>query len=288
MQNKMDELIVEKVGLKAGRLDFSDWQLLLDRVRNPQHKVRIGLVGKYVRHQDAYKSVYEALTHAGIHHSSKVKVVPVKSDDITRENAAATLGEFDGILVPGGFDKRGVQGKIEAIRFARETGVPFFGICLGLQCAVIEFARNVLNLEDANSTEFVPNCPHPVVCLMDEQRRVTQVGGTMRLGSYKCLLKTNTRAYAAYKAQLISERHRHRYEFNNEYRERFEAGGMTIAGTTEDGALVEVVELANHPWFVGVQSHPEFKSKPTAPHPLFRDFVGAAVAARLAKGTADA
>jgi CTP synthase len=288
MQNKMDELIVEKLGLKAGRLDFSDWQLLLDRVRNPQHKVRIGLVGKYVRHQDAYKSVYEALTHAGIHHSSKVKVVPVKSDDITRENAAATLGEFDGILVPGGFDKRGVQGKIEAIRFARETGVPFFGICLGLQCAVIEFARNVLNLEDANSTEFVPNCPHPVVCLMDEQRRVTQVGGTMRLGSYKCLLKTDTRAYAAYKAQLISERHRHRYEFNNEYRERFEAGGMTIAGTTEDGALVEVVELANHPWFVGVQSHPEFKSKPTAPHPLFRDFVGAAVAARLAKGTADA
>jgi CTP synthase len=181
-----------------------------------------------------------------------------------------------------------VQGKIEAIRHARETGLPFFGICLGLQCAVIEFARNVLGLEDANSTEFVPNCPHPVVCLMDDQQRVTQVGGTMRLGAYKCLLKTDTKAYAAYKAQLISERHRHRYEFNNDYRDQFEKGGLTISGTTEDGKLVEVIELANHPWFIGVQCHPEFKSKPTAPHPLFRDFVGAAVAGRLAKKPVDA
>ena len=284
MQNKMDEIVVERLGLRAGRLDFDDWKHILEKIRTPQHTIRIGLVGKYVRHQDAYKSVYESLTHAGIHHHSKVKVVPLKSDDITRESAATALGELDGILVPGGFDKRGIPGKIEAIRFAREQGIPFFGICLGLQCATIEFARNVMNLEDANSTEFSPNTPHPVVCLLDEQLRVTQVGGTMRLGAYKCKLTTGTKTAAAYKAEIISERHRHRYEVNNDYRERLQAAGLVISGTTEDGKLVEVIELPNHPWFVAVQCHPEFKSKPTAPHPLFRDFVGAALAMRLKKG----
>jgi CTP synthase len=280
MQNKMDEIVVERLGLKAGRLDFADWQHILDKLRDPKHTIRIGLVGKYVRHQDAYKSVYESLAHAGIHHQTKVKVVPIKSDDISNDGAT-TLADLDGILVPGGFDKRGIPGKIEAIRYAREKGVPFFGICLGLQCATIEYARNVMHLEDANSTEFSPNAPHPVVCLMDDQYRVTQVGGTMRLGAYKCKLVPGTKAAAAYKAEVISERHRHRYEFNNDYRERFQQAGLVISGTTEDGKLVEVIELPGHPWFVGVQCHPEFKSKPTSPHPLFRDFVGAALAEKL-------
>lgn len=282
-ENKLDEIIVERFGLSAGRLEFDDWTEILDRIRKPLHTVTIGLVGKYVRHQDAYKSIYEALTHAGIHHHSKVKVVPIKSDDITKDGAASTLSELDGILVPGGFDKRGVPGKIEAIRFAREARVPFFGICLGLQCATIEYARHVMGLEDANSTEFNPNTPHPVVCLLDDQHRVTQVGGTMRLGAYKCKLKPGTVAAAAYKADVISERHRHRYEVNNNYREQLEAAGLVISGTTEDGKLVEVIELPNHPWFVGVQCHPEFKSKPTSPHPLFRDFVGAALVSKLKK-----
>ncbi|MFO0938077.1 MAG: CTP synthase [Gemmataceae bacterium] len=283
MHNKMDEIVCERLGLKPGRLDFDDWAQIIEKIRTPKHTVRIGLVGKYVRHQDAYKSVYESLSHAGIHHHSKVKVIPLKSDDIDRERVAAALADLDGILVPGGFDKRGIPGKIEAIRYARENGIPFFGICLGLQCATIEFARHVMNLEDANSTEFSPNSPHPVVCLLDDQLRVTQVGGTMRLGAYKCKLVPGTKAAAAYKAEVISERHRHRYEVNNEYRERLQKAGLVISGTTEDGKLVEVIELPNHPWFVGVQCHPEFKSKPTSPHPLFRDFIGAALAERLKK-----
>jgi CTP synthase len=251
--------------------------------------VTIAFVGKYVKHRDAYKSVYESLDHAGIHHNAKVRVVRIDSEKVAAEGAAKLLGGVDGLLVPGGFDKRGIEGKIEAIRFARETGLPFFGICLGLQCATIEFARNVVGLPAANSTEFNTATPHPVVCLLDAQRKITQIGGTMRLGAFDCRLLPGSRAHAAFRADLISERHRHRYEVNNEYRSRLEEAGMRFSGTSPDGSLVEVVELPNHPWFVGIQSHPEFKSKPTQPHPLFRDFIGASLENRNGKrGDAEA
>jgi CTP synthase len=282
-ENKMDDLIVERLGLPAGRLEFADWKEMLDRIRRPHHEVRIALVGKYVKHRDAYKSVFEALDHAGIFHHAKVIVERVSSDAIDRDGAAKALAGVDGVLVPGGFDKRGIPGKIEAVRFAREHDVPYFGICLGLQCATIEFAKNVLGLEEANSTEFNPNAPDPVVCMLDDQKRVTQIGGTMRLGAYECALVPGTKAHVAYKAELISERHRHRFEVNNDYRERLTDAGLVISGTTPDGSLVEVIELPDHPWFVGVQCHPEFKSKPTQPHPLFRDFIGAALQLRKSR-----
>jgi CTP synthase len=236
-----------------------------------------------VKHRDAYKSVYEALDHAGIANQTKVRVLRIDSEKLATDGAAKALGGVDGLLVPGGFDKRGIEGKIAAIRFARETGLPFFGICLGLQCATIEFARTVVGLADANSTEFNPSTPHPVVCLLDEQRKITRMGGTMRKGAYECVLKPGTAAAAAFRTERISERHRHRYEVNNDYRHQLEAAGFVIAGTSPDGALVEVIELPSHPWFVGIQSHPEFKSKPTAPHPLFREFIAASLRNRLGK-----
>ena len=276
--NHLDSLIIEKLRLDhAGPLNIEDWKKMLERMRHPEHEVTIALVGKYVRHWDAYKSVYEALDHACIFHHARLTVVRIESETIERDGAERVLAGVDGLLVPGGFDKRGILGKIAAIRYAREKQLPFFGICLGLQCATIEFARTVLGLEEANSTEFNPATPHPVVAMMNEQRQVTQIGGTMRLGAYDCKIRPGTRAYAAYKAVLISERHRHRYEVNNAYRSQLEAAGLIISGTTPDDALVEMIELANHPWFVAVQSHPEFKSKPTQPQPLFRDFIGAAV-----------
>ncbi|MCZ2342227.1 MAG: CTP synthase [Bacteroidales bacterium] len=277
--NRLDELIVERLGLvQAGPLNLDDWKKMLERMRTPEHEVTIALVGKYVRHRDAYKSVYESLDHACIYHNARLKVLRVESESVDADSVASILAEVNGVLVPGGFDKRGVPGKVAAIRHARENAIPFFGICLGLQCATIEFAQNVLGLADANSTECNPATPHPVVAMMNEQRQVTQIGGTMRLGAYECKIKPDTKAHAAYKAVLISERHRHRFEVNNEYRPQLEAAGLVISGTTPDGALVEIIELPNHPWFLAVQCHPEFKSKPTQPQPLFRDFIGAAVA----------
>ena len=234
-------------------------------------------MGKYAEHRDAYKSIYEALDHGGIAHKTTVRVQPIKSEDIEREGAERLLAGFDGLLVPGGFGERGIEGKVEAIRFARERRLPFLGICLGMQCAVIDFARHVAGLTDAHSTEFARDTPHPVICLMEEQQGVVQKGGTMRLGAQPCVLAENTRAAAAYGRETISERHRHRYEFNPRYRERLEAAGLVIAGTNPDSTLVEIVELADHPWFVAVQFHPEFKSKPTAAHPLFAGLVAAAV-----------
>ncbi len=282
--NKLDDIIVEKLHLtKAGPLNIDDWKAMLERIRNPQHEVTIALVGKYVKHRDAYKSVYEALDHAGIAHHAKVKIVRFEAEQIEHDGPAKSLTNVDGLLVPGGFDKRGTAGMIEAIHFAREHGVPFFGICLGLQCATIEFARNVLGLADANSTEFHKETPDPVVCLQDAQRKITQLGGTMRLGGYECKLTPGTKAFAAFRTGTIRERHRHRYEVNNDYRERLAAAGLVFSGTSPDGSLVEVIELADHPWFVGIQSHPEFLSKPTAPHPLFRDFIGASLAHRQAR-----
>jgi len=279
--NHLDDIIVEKLNLtKAGPLNIDDWKAMLERIKKPAHEVTIALVGKYVKHRDAYKSVFESLDHAGIAHHAKVNIVRIESELLELDGAAAHLAGVDGILVPGGFDKRGIPGKIEAIRFAREQGLPFFGICLGLQCAVIEFARNVLGLPDANSTEFRKDAADPVVCLLDGQKKITQIGGTMRLGGYDCLLKPGSKTHRAFGTETIRERHRHRYEVNNDYRDRLAAAGLIISGTSPDGSLVEAVELPEHPWFVGIQSHPEFLSKPLEPHPLFRDFIGAALKRR--------
>ena len=241
----------------------------------------IAVVGKYSEHRDAYKSIYEALDHAGIHHRAQVRVQRIHSEAVEREGPERLLAGVDGILVPGGFGERGIEGKVDAVRFARLRGIPFFGICLGMQCAVAEFARNVMGLERANSSEFDKDTPHPVICLLDEQRTITDKGGTMRLGAQPARLLPGSRAAASYGTVEISERHRHRYEFNNVYRQGFIDRGMQLAGTSPDGALVEVVELPDHPWFVGVQYHPEFKSQPTRAHPLFAGFVGAAIKHRL-------
>jgi CTP synthase len=283
VENKLDDLIVEKLNLRAKPLAIDDWRALLQRILNPAHEVSIAVVGKYIKHNDAYKSVYEALAHAGIASSSRVAIRKVESEEIEREGAERVLSGVDGVLVPGGFGYRGIPGKIEAVRYARERGVPFFGICLGLQCAVIEFARSVVGLEGANTTEIEADCPYPVVCLLDEQYTITDMGGTMRLGSYPCVLAEGSRAHQAYGSLHVTERHRHRYEFNNQYRQQFIANGLVISGTSPDGQLVEVIELSSHPWFVAVQCHPEFKSKPTGAHPLFRGFVQACLARREQK-----
>jgi len=277
VEHKLDELIVHKLGLKAGPLNLDQWHDLLSRLRNPQHELKIAVVGKYAEHRDAYKSIYEALDHAGVHHRAKIRIQRVHSEAIEREGAEHILADVDGLLVPGGFGDRGIEGKVGAIRFARERGVPFFGICLGMQCAVAEFARNVVGLEHANSSEFDKRTPHPVICLLNEQKTITDKGGTMRLGAQPTRLEPDSKAAVCYGTLDISERHRHRYEFNNAYRQQFSERGMRFTGTSPDGALVEVVEIGDHPWFVGVQYHPEFKSQPTRSQPLFTGFIGAAI-----------
>jgi CTP synthase len=279
----LDELIVEKLNLRAKPLEISDWRQMLQRIKNPAHEVTIAVVGKYIKHHDAYKSVYEALDHAGIALNTRVIVRKVEAEDIEREGVERVLSGVDGILVPGGFGHRGIEGKIEAVRYARDKKTPYFGICLGLQCGVIEFARNVMGLGDANSTEIDQKCEHPVVCLLDEQYDITDMGGTMRLGSYPCTLVEGSKAHQAYGATLIHERHRHRYELNNQYISQLKANGFLISGTSPDGKLVEIVELRDHPWFVAVQCHPEFKSKPTKAHALFRGLVQASLARREEK-----
>jgi CTP synthase len=276
-ENKLDDLIVEKLGLVAQPLDISDWKALLNRLLNPRQEVTVAVVGKYISHSDAYKSIYEALEHAGIAHHSRVIVRRIDSEEIEDGKAEAILAGVDGILVPGGFGYRGIPGKLEAIRYARERGIPFFGICLGLQCAVIEYARNVMGLADANTTEIDQTTRNPVVCLLDEQFSITDMGGTMRLGLYPCKVEAGSLAQRSYGTTEVNERHRHRYEFNSAYRARFEENGFRFSGTSPDGQLVEIVELPNHPWFLAVQCHPEFRSKPTRAHPLFASFVAAAI-----------
>jgi CTP synthase len=276
----LDEILVKRLGLKARPLDLDEWRDMVERIKNPKHEVRIAVVGKYMKHRDAYKSVYEALDHAGIANRARVLVERVEAEEVSNRGAEAMLAGVDGILVPGGFGMRGIEGKIEAIRFARTRGIPYFGICLGMQCAVVEIAREVLGLEDANSTEFDPATDHPVICLMEEQVSVRQRGGTMRLGSWPCDLSPGSLARAAYGVDRIEERHRHRYEFNNDYRRVLEETGLVATGTSPDGTLIEIVELLDHPWFVAVQFHPEFQSKPTRAHPLFREFVAAALRQR--------
>jgi CTP synthase len=275
--NNLDQLIVRRFGFKTTEPKLDEWHEILHRLRNPQHEVSIALVGKYAGHRDAYKSIYESLDHAGIAHHAQVRVQAIHSEEVEREGPERLLSGFDGVLVPGGFGERGIEGKVEAIRFARQRGIPFFGICLGMQCAVIEFARNVVNLPGAHSTEFSKDTPHPVICLLDEQKSITDKGGTMRLGAQPARLDPGSHAAACYGADAISERHRHRYEFNNVYRQQFAAHGMQFTGASPDGALVEIIELAEHPWFLAVQFHPEFKSKPTAAQPLFAGFIGAAI-----------
>jgi CTP synthase len=275
--NQLDALIVRRFGLKTPEPELTEWHEILHRLRNPEHEVSIAVVGKYAGHRDAYKSIYESLDHAGIAHQTQVRVQAIHSEEIEREGPERLLSGFDGLLVPGGFGERGIEGKVDAIRFARERGIPFFGICLGMQCAVIEFARHVVQLDGANSTEFSKNTPQPVICLLDEQKSITDKGGTMRLGAQPARLETGSHAAACYGSDSIHERHRHRYEFNNVYRQQFAANGMQFSGTSPDGALVEIIELAEHPWFVAVQFHPEFKSKPTAAQPLFAGFIGAAI-----------
>ncbi len=273
----LDRLITERLGLPMGELQLDAYHALLERIRNPKRQVEVALVGKYIELTDAYKSVYEAIAHSGFHAESKVRVRRVQAEDITAENAAQRLGGVHGIVVPGGFGERGIEGKVEAIRWARENGVPFLGLCLGMQCAVIEYARNVAGLEGAHSTEFDEHTPHPVIDLMPDQKGLEK-GGTMRLGAYVCALRAGSKSRAAYDDETVQERHRHRYEFNNEYRDRLVESGMLIGGTNPERDLVEIVELPEHPYFVGVQFHPEFKSKPTRPHPLFREFIVAALA----------
>jgi CTP synthase len=287
VENRLDELIVEKLSLRAKPLEISDWRQLVQRIRKPAHEVTVAIVGKYIKHHDAYKSVDEALDHAGIALHARVLHHKVEAEEIERDGAERVLSGVDGILVPGGFDYRGTPGMIEAIRFARERQAPFFGICLGLQCSVIEFARNVLGLGEANSTEFDQNCRHPVVCLLDDQYDITDKGGTMRLGSYVCDLVEGSEAHQAYGKLRVEERHRHRYELNNRYLKQLAVHGFVVSGTSADGKLVEVIELQGHPWFLAVQCHPEFKSKPTAAHPLFRAFVHASLARREAKKTVE-
>ncbi len=275
------DVVVRRLGLICHAPDLTEWATMVHRAQNPRGSVTIALVGKYVGLHDAYLSVAEALTHGGIENGVKVSIRWVDSEAVTDENAPELLAGADGILVPGGFGDRGIEGKISAIRYAREGGVPFLGICLGMQMAVVEFARHVAGLEGAHSSELSEQTQYPVIDLMPDQRGVTTKGGTMRLGAYPCnIAGEDTRAFAAYGSAQISERHRHRYEFNNDYRETLEAKGLRLTGLSPDGRLVEIVELPSHPWFVGVQFHPEFKSRPNKAHPLFRDFIQAAAKGR--------
>ena len=277
LENRLDSLICEQLGLETQEPKLDDWHDLLSRLRNPDHEISIAVVGKYAEHVDAYKSIYEAIDHAGIAHRARVRVGRIRSEDVEAEGPERLLSGYDGLLVPGGFGERGIEGKVQAVKWARERGVPFFGICLGMQCAVVEYGRHVVNLPGAHSTEFDKDTPHPVICLLDEQRTITDMGGTMRLGAQPTKLEAGSRAAECYDALEVSERHRHRYEFNNQYRQQYEAHGMRFSATSPDGALVEGIELPSHPWFLAVQYHPEFKSKPTAAQPLFKGFVGAAV-----------
>jgi CTP synthase len=279
-EEELDVVVLEKLNMPvSAEHDLTQWQEFIHKLKNPKKEIKIGLIGKYVELKDSYKSISESLIHAGVSNDCKVKVEWIHSSDINPENVAEKLWGLRGILVAPGFGERGIEGKITAIQFARENNLPFFGICLGMQCAVIEFARNVLKLNDAHSKEMNSGTPHPVISIMETQKNVTEKGGTMRLGAYQCRIKKDSRAFDIYGRDEISERHRHRYEFNNEYLDEFEKAGMSASGINQEG-LVEMVEIPSHPWFVGVQFHPEYKSTVANPHPLFVNFVKAAIEVR--------
>ncbi len=277
-KEKLDERVLSKLKLNSkSTLDLDNWKDFLGKLKNPTQEVKIGLIGKYVSLPDSYKSIIESFTHAGASVECKVNLILISSEEINSDNYQTKLEALDGILVAPGFGERGFEGKIETVKYARENKVPFFGICLGMQVAVIEFSRNILGLIGANSTEMDPNTPHPVIALMEEQKKIDQLGGTMRLGSYACELKKGSKVAAAYGKTKIQERHRHRYEFNNSFLEAMEAKGLMATGKNPDTGLVEIVEHKNHPWFVGVQFHPEYKSTVLNPHPLFVKFIQAAI-----------
>ncbi|GAF12769.1 CTP synthase [Bacillus sp. JCM 19046] len=273
----LDQIVCDHLKLNPGKANMDEWNALVDRVNHLSKKVRIALVGKYVELQDAYLSVAEALRHAGYNVDADIDIKWVYSEQVTAANVAELLQDVDGVLVPGGFGDRGIEGKIEATRYARENKIPFLGICLGMQLASVEFARTVLGLDGANSAELNPETPYPIIDLLPEQKDVEDLGGTLRLGLYPCKLQEGTVARTAYGEEVIYERHRHRYEFNNEYREKMEQAGFIFSGTSPDGRLVEIIEVANHPFFVASQFHPEFVSRPTRPQPLFREFIRASL-----------
>ncbi len=277
-KEKLDERVMSKLKLTSKtNTDLEQWKGFLGKLKNPTQEVNIGLIGKYVSLPDAYKSIIEAFIHAGAASECKVNLKLISSEELHPDNVFKKLEDLDGVLVAPGFGERGLEGKIEAVRYVRENNIPFFGICLGMQVAVIEFARNVLNLEDANSTEMNPHTAHPVIGLMENQKNIQQMGGTMRLGSYACELKKGSKAASAYGKNKIQERHRHRYEFNNKYLDKFEKNGMIPSGINPDNNLVEIIELQNHPWFLGTQFHPEYKSTVLNPHPLFVRFIKATI-----------
>lgn len=273
----IDERIIEKLGIWTRAPQMQEWENLAEAIRTLSGSVTVAIVGKYISLTESYKSLNEALSHGGYHHRCHVKLKFVDAEEVERDNAAKFLSDADAILVPGGFGKRGSEGKIAAIQYARENNVPFFGICLGMQMAVVEYARNVAGIPDANSREFDSGAKNPVIDLMANQDGVTDVGGTMRLGAFPCVLEEDSRAARIYKTRRISERHRHRFEFSNDYREVLQKAGLKVVGLSPDERLVEIVELDNHPWFLGCQFHPEFKSRPTNPHPLFRSYIQAAI-----------
>lgn len=279
IESGLDRRILDHFAIEPRKaVDTTDWQELLQVVKKPDHEVTIAVVGKYIELHDAYKSIYESLSHAGIANRCKVNVRKVSAEQVADDDAAAMLQGVDGILVPGGFGERGFEGKIAAIAYAREHKIPFLGICYGMQAAVVQFARSELGLTDATTTEYDPNAANPVISLMEEQKRTNDKGGTMRLGAFECTLASGTNSHRAYGEETVFERHRHRFELNNDYRDQLAENGLVMAGRNPKLDLIEVVEIADHPWFVGVQYHPEYKTRPLQAHPLFRDFVGAAVA----------
>ncbi len=273
----LDKIVIKKLNLtEATEMKMDDWNEIVEITKNPQHITRIAVVGKYTELPDAYKSVYEAINHGAIGNKGSVKILKILSEDLTEDNVEVKLKGIDGMVVPGGFGERGIEGKVAALKYTRENRIPSFGLCLGMQCMVIEFARNVCGLIEANSTEFDKKTKYPVISLLEEQKGIKDMGGTMRLGSSETVLIKKTRAYDIYKKKIISERHRHRYEFNGEYKKVMETHGLEIGGISAEKGLVEITSLKDHPWYLGVQYHPEFQSKPTDPHPLFKDFMRAA------------
>ena len=276
-EEKLDDIVIDLLHLDVPDKIEDGWKDVVRRLKFPANTVNIGVVGKYIELQDAYKSVYESLCHGGIHNDCKVIIHRIDSETLEEGDNYLSLQELDGILVPGGFGKRGIEGMIIAARIARENEIPYFGLCLGMQIAVIEYARNVLDIEEANSSEFDEKTPHPIIDIMEDQKQLADKGATMRLGSYECKLVSGTRAQNAYSEELIKERHRHRFEFNDKYRDQLEKSGMKVSGINPKRNLVEIVEITDHPWFIGVQFHPEFQSKPRKAHPLFADFIATAL-----------
>jgi CTP synthase len=284
---KFDEVVLQKLGMEVSLTapDLTTWNRFLKQFKNPKHNIKIGLIGKYVELHDSYKSIAESIIHAGAHLEIHVDIDWIHSESVNARNAKEKLGHLDGILVAPGFGSRGIDGKIDTVRHAREEGIPFFGICLGMQCAVIEYARNVIGLEDAHSTEIKEYTTNPVIDLMAEQKSIQNMGGTMRLGAYPCVINPDSKAMEAYGSSRIEERHRHRYEFNNRYLEKFESNGMIATGTNPDSGLVEMIEIPSHPWFVASQFHPEYSSTVESPHPLFVAFLSASLANQESKET---